>query len=238
MHLGIEGRVAIVTAASRGLGLATATALAEEGVRLIVSSRHQKALDGLAQVLPTECIGVAGDLADPTLPEALVAAAMTHFGRLDILVANTGGPQASSAQDLNRDVARAAFGLEVLGSMGLIQAALPIMQSSGWGRVVGIASGTVRQPMDGLALSNLLRPALWGWAKTLSAEVFKHGVTVNLVCPGVHATERVTALGRAVDRPMGRPEAFGRLVAFLCSEHTDFMTGTTVVVDGGQVRGL
>lgn len=238
MDLGLEGRVAVVTAASRGLGRAAADALAAEGVRTVLCARSRIDLEAVSSELRSESVVVVGDLKDPVLPQRLVETALKRFGRLDIMVANNGGPPRGLATEVTEEQIMAALEANLLVSVRLARASFAPMKSQGWGRVCLIASGSVRQPMENLALSNLARPGLWGWAKTAAAEVAEEGITLNVVCPGLHATGRSKEVGQSEGRRAGDPADFGRIVAFMCSAHTSFVTGTTLVVDGGQVRGL
>jgi 3-oxoacyl-[acyl-carrier protein] reductase len=238
MDLGIETRVAIVTAATRGLGKAAAEALAAEGVRLVINGRDVERLKGLCERLDAEAIPVAGDLSDPELARRLVDIAHNEFGQVDIVVANNGGPPPGDALSVSEAAMWRALDANLVAMTRLVRTALPSMREAGWGRICVIASGSAKQPMDGLALSNLARPGLWGWLKTASQELAGEGVTLNLVCPGLHATERAKELGRANRDYIGNPDDFGRIVAFMCSAHTSFMTGTAVVLDGGKVQGL
>lgn len=226
-----------MTGASRGLGRATALALAEEGVALVVSARTASDLSRIADSVDVDVECVSGDMNDPDLPDALVERAIRRFGRLDIVVGNNAGPAPAGPFDVTDDELIAAVNANALSSIRLARAARGPMLDGGWGRMCFIASGSARQPMEDLTLSNVARPALWGWAKTASDELAGTGVTVNLLCPGLHSTDRAVELGR--HRPyIGDPAAFGRVVAFACSTHTAFMTGTALVIDGGRIRGL
>jgi 3-oxoacyl-[acyl-carrier protein] reductase len=238
VDLGIADRVALVTAASRGLGRATAVALAAEGVRLVVSARSAGQLAQLRDEVDVEVDVVAGDLNDDRLPSLLVDRALDRFGRLDIVVANNAGPDRGGAFDLTDQQILDAISANALSAIRLVRAARPILVQQQWGRVCLIASGSARQPMENLALSNTVRPALWGWAKTAANELIASGVTLNLVCPGAHATDRAVELGAQDRSYIGDPADFGRIVAFLCSRHTSFMTGTANVIDGGRIQGL
>ena len=244
MDLGIAGRVAVVTAASRGLGRASAEALAAEGVNLTVNARSQ---EGLQQTVRTaedagaSVLAMAGDMADPELPGRLVEATIERFGRLDIVVANAGGPAPGRAMDIGDDAIRAAVETNFLSSVRLIRAALPLMQAQAWGRACCITSYSVVQPIPTLALSNVARTGLWAWVKTAAADLGpRSGVTINVVCPGPHATDRMLQLaGADADtQQMGDPADFGRVVAFLCSAHAGFVNGAAIVVDGGQTLAL
>lgn len=238
MDLGIDGRVAVVTAASRGLGRATARALSEEGCRLVISARSREDLDALRDDLGTEAAVVAADMSDPATPARLVATALDRFGRCDIAVANNGGPPPGRALEIDDDAVTAAVEANLLASVRLVRAALAPMRDAGWGRLCCITSVSIKQPMPGLALSNVARTGLWAWAKTAATEL-GDGITLNLACPGAHATDRMVALGGAGGGgPLGDPDDFGRVVAFLCSEPARFVNGTAVVVDGGRVQGL
>ncbi len=238
MDLGLTDRVAVVTGASSGLGAAAARALSQEGVRTVLGARGADRLERLVAELPSPAVCVSGDLAAADVPAELVARALERFGRLDILVASGGGPPPGPALGVSERDLRDAFESQFFGTVRLVQAAVAPMREQGWGRVCLVGSSSVRQPIDNLVLSNSTRPALWGWAKTLADELRGDGVTVNMLCPGPHATARAEELGVAPGRPMGDPDDLGRIAAFLCSAHTDFVTGTTVVVDSGAMRGL
>ena len=164
---------------------------------------------------------------------------MERFGRLDIVVANAGGPPPGNALDVDDDAIRAAVEANMLSSVRLVRSALPHLRAGGWGRLCCISSYSVVQAIPALALSNAARSGLRAWAKTAAADLAAEGsgVTLNLVCPGLHATERMQQLG-AASGPMGDPADFGRVVAFLCSAHAGFVNGATIVVDGGATLAL
>jgi 3-oxoacyl-[acyl-carrier protein] reductase len=159
-----------------------------------------------------------------------------RFGRLDILVANAGGPPPGRALDVTDDEIEAAVNANLVTSIRLVREAVPHMGASGWGRVCCITSYTIKQPVPGLALSNLARTGLWAWAKTASNDVGAAGITINLACPGLHETDRMKQLGGT--GPMGSPEDFGKVVAFLCSEPAKYVNGVALQVDGGATLGL
>ena len=165
-------------------------------------------------------------------------AAVERFGGLDILVANAGGPPPGRALDVDDDAVRAAVEANLLTSVRLVRSAVPHMRARGWGRICLITSYSVKQPIPTLALSNLARTGLWAWAKTAAADLFADGITLNLVCPGVHATDRMKQLGGLGHGPVGDPAEFGRIVAFLCAEPTRFVSGVALPVDGGATVGL
>lgn len=242
MDLGIAGRVALVTASSKGLGRGAALALAAEGAKVVICARGRDALAETAEAIAAaggEALAIPADVTEPSQPAALVAAAVRHYGRLDIVVANAGGPTPVTALDVTAESVHEAIEANFLTSVRLVQAAAPHMRTDGWGRICCITSFGVKQPIPGLALSNTARTALWAWAKTAAVDLFNDGITLNLLCPGLHATDRVKQLGRAVaDGPIGDPDDFGRVVAFLCSEHAKFVTGTALQVDGGATVGL
>lgn len=238
MDLGLANRVAVVTGASSGLGAASAHALAGEGVRTVLGARGADRLAQVAHGIVAPSVSVPCDLGAQDTAERLVGCALEQFGRLDILVVSGGGPPPGSALGQSEDAVREALELHVTSVVRLVRAAVAPMRAQEWGRVCLIASSSVRQPIDNLMLSNVARPALWGWAKTLANELQDDGVTVTMICPGPHATARAVELKADPGRRMGDPVEFGRIVAFLCSAHTGFVTGTTVVVDGGLVRGL
>ena len=236
MDLGLTGRVAVVTAASKGLGRASAQALNAEGARVLLNSRDEAALDELASTLE-DALVVPGDITDPALPEQLVARAMERWGRVDVVVGNAGGPPHGTALEIDDDQILAAVNANMLASIRLARAAVPRMRDRRWGRIVFIASSTVRQPATDLVLSNVARTGLWAWAKTAAQDLAEDGITVNLAAPGSHLTDRLLQLGEPPDRA-GDPADFGKVVAFLCSEPASFVNGIALGVDGGTVTGL
>lgn len=233
MDLGLDGRVALVTAASRGLGLASARALAGEGARVLISSRSPERLAEAQDLVGPGCRTAVADMNDPAAPRRLVDEAVAHWGRLDVVVANNGGPPAGTALSLDDDALTRALEANLLASVRLVRAAAPHMAAGGWGRICCITSYSVVLPVPNLALSNVARTALYAWARTAARELVADGITLNLACPGPHATDRMKELGGA--GPMGDPDDFGRAVAFLCSQSAAFITGTTLVVDGGAI---
>ena len=241
MDLGIEGRVALVTASSRGLGRASAQALAAEGARLVLCARGEGPLRETEKALVAEgaeVLAIAADVTEPAAPGRLVAAAVERYGRLDIVVANAGGPPPGRALDVDDDALRAAVEANLLSSVRLVREALPHMRAGSWGRLCCISSYSVVQPIPGLALSNTARSGLRAWAKTAAADLADEdsGITLNLVCPGSHGTDRMRDLGGA--GRMGDPADFGRVVAFVCSAPAAFVNGGTIVVDGGATLAL
>ncbi len=235
MDLGLAGRVAVVTAASKGLGRATAEALAAEGAKVVLNARDATALADLAATLD-DAIVAPGDITDPALPAELVATAVAQWGRVDIVVGNAGGPPTGGALDITDEEILEAVNANALASIRLARAAVPHMRKRGWGRVCFIASASVRQPIPDLALSNMSRTALWAWTKTAAQDLAAEGITVNLAAPGLHATDRL--IERNVAGRTGDPADFGKVVAFLCSEPATFISGVALGVDGAAVTGL
>ena len=245
MEMGLDGTRALVTAASKGLGRACAAALAAEGSRVFIVSRDEARL---AQVEGE--IGAAGhlaaDLSRPGEPERAVQAAVDALGGLDILVSNAGGPPPGTFESTPVDAWDVGYQLTLMSAVRLAKAALPHLKESGRGRIVNITSISVRQPIGNILLSNAFRSAVTAMAKTLSAEVAQAGVTVNNLAPGTILTDRVRelyddfgALERTI--PMGRigsAEEFGATCAFLCSTHAGYITGQTIGIDGGALRGV
>ena len=242
MDLGLEGRVALVTASSKGLGRGTALALASEGANLVVSARGEEALMATArdiEALGAEVVALADDVTAPEVPNRLVQAAIDRFGRLDVLVANAGGPPPGRSLQVDDDAFRDALNGNLLTSVRLVRAAVPHMRESGWGRICLITSSSIKQPIPTLALSNTARTGLWAWAKTAAADLIDAGITLNLACPGLHATDRVRDLGGPLPgEPVGDPDDFGRVVAFLCSEPAGFISGAALQIDGARTVGL
>ncbi len=241
MELGLRGRVALVTAASKGLGRASALALADEGAAVAICARNEADLRQTEHDLATrtdDVLALVADVTEPDAPRRLVESTVERFGRLDIVVANAGGPPPGRALDVDDDALRSALEANFLTSVRLVREAVPHLRARGWGRICLITSFSVKQPIPTLALSNSARTALWAWAKTAASDLFGEGITVNLACPGHHATDRMKQLGTSTDTPMGDPADFGRVVAFLCSEPAGFVSGTALHVDGAHTSGL
>jgi 3-oxoacyl-[acyl-carrier protein] reductase len=258
VNLGLDDKVALVCGASRGLGRAIADELATEGASLALCSRDPERLEAVARELGPGVLAVPVDLAVSGEPSRVVEAAQERFGRLDVLVTNTGGPPAGTHDTLTLADWDAATALLLRSTVELATAALPGMKERGWGRILAVTSVAVKQPVDNLILSNSLRAAVTGFAKTLAREVAADGITVNTILPGYTATERVAELNRAnaeqegVDLaeiearlvgsiPLGRlaqPEEFAALAAFLASERAGYITGGAFAVDGGWLRAL
>ena len=254
MDLGLDDRVYIVTGASRGLGAATALALAAEGARLVLSSRDQAALEALAgQIGDTErVIVVPGDLADAGLPSRLCGAAIGRYGRLDGTLISVGGPPTGSSTGITDEQWRSAFDSVFLGPLRMARAVVEATTIEG-SSILFVLSTSVRVPVAGLATSNGLRPGLAMVAKTMADEVGSRGVRVNALLPGRIDTARVRELDDAAGRgvsarrdqealiPLGRygqPEEFGRVAAFVLSPAASYLTGTMLAVDGGSTRAL
>ena len=233
VDLGIDGRGALVTASSKGLGRACAEALAAEGAKVFISSRDEAAIERAGKA-----IGAAGwlaaDMSKPTDPAALVQAAVTRLGRLDILVVNAGGPPPGTFQTTPLESWDVAYQLTLMSAVRLVNASLPHLKRSDQGRIVFITSISVRQPIPNITLSNSLRGAVTGLAKTLSRELARDAITVNCLAPDAILTDRIRQLAgatgadpeerikqMAASAPMGRlgdPAEFGAACAFLCSE--------------------
>jgi 3-oxoacyl-[acyl-carrier protein] reductase len=242
MDLGLAGRVALVTASSKGLGRAAAVSLAREGCRTVICARGEAALRATEAEISDaggEVHAIVADVTEADAPQRLVDEAVDRYGTLDVLVANAGGPPPGAAFDPDDAAFRDAFEANALTSIRLVRAARGPMTEGGFGRICLITSITVKQPIPFLALSNTARAGLWAWAKTAAAEMFDAGITLNLACPGTHLTDRVKDLrAPGPDANIGDPADFGDVVAFLCSAQARFITGTAVSVDGGSVAGL
>ncbi len=241
MDLGLDGRVAVIAASSKGLGRACAVALADEGVRVVISARGGETLAETEEMLRSrgaEVAAVCADVTDPATPEQLVSLALERFGRLDIVVPNAGGPPPAGSLDVDDEAILKAVQANLLTSVRFVRAALPHMRQAGWGRICCISSYTILQAVPTLALSNTARAGLWAWAKTAAADLRDTGVTLNLACPGLHATDRMLELGGGGGRHMGDPADFGRVVAFLCSQPAGYLNGARVIVDGGDTLAL
>jgi len=240
MDLGIAGRGAAVAAASSGLGLAAATALAAEGARVVICGRDEARLAEAAAKVGHDCTPVVCDVSDAAGGTRFVEQAIEVLGDIDILVTNSGGPRPGTFASIEVDDYPAALELNLMSVVGMCKAAVADMTRRRWGRIVAITSLAVRQPMANLILSNTARAGATGMLKTLAREVAEHGVTVNSVQPGLHRTPRVTQLyGDAeIGGPIGDADDFGSIVAFLCSEQAKFLTGAQIHVDGGTYAAL
>ena len=247
MDLGLAGRRALVTGASSGLGLSSAAALAAEGVRVVMVARDADRLRRAAASVEGDVYVLPGDVSDISGVGELVATAAQMLGGLDILVANAGGPPAGTFTSTDLDAYLPALELNLLSTVAMCTAAVPLMRDGGWGRIVAITSISVREPIGNLILSNTARAGLTGFLKTLSREVAGDGITVNSLQPGLHRTPRLVDLhGDAVDDlgamipagVVGDPDDFGAIAAFLCSDAARFVTGAAIPVDGGAAHGL
>jgi 3-oxoacyl-[acyl-carrier protein] reductase len=248
MDLGIEGKVALVMGASRGIGRGIAESLAGEGARVAIASRTMEGLEKVAAETDGEMVPFEADTSDPERLGELPAAIEVQLGPVEILITNTGGPPAGGALDHAIEDWQAAYRSLVLAPMTLIAAVVPGMRERGWGRIVNVGSTSTEEPIPHLNLSNVHRMAAVGFFKTLASEVAVDGITVNTVATGRFATERVVDTDGSLepareaakrDVPAGRlgePEEFGDLVAFLCSQRAAYLTGTVIPLDGGMLR--
>ncbi len=261
MDLGLTGKTALLTGASRGLGLATAKILAQEGVNLAINSRDPDNLASAAQELANfgvEVRLVPGDVTDPTTPEALVSKTLERFGGIDLLFTNSGGPPPAAFTEISDETWAHAVELSFMSHVRLIRAALPALRRSESPSVLTVTSVSVKQPIPNLVLSNSIRAATAGLTKTLALEMGREGIRFNSILPSWTNTERVQQLmadraarkGSSVEAeieaqneqsPLGRmasPEEFGRAAAFLLSPAASYITGVMLTVDGGSYKGL
>jgi 3-oxoacyl-[acyl-carrier protein] reductase len=262
MDLGLKYKVALVAAGSRGLGRAVAEELAAEGASLVLCARDAATLAettaSIADQTGAHVLGVPADVTDPRQVKQLVASGLERFGRIDILVTNAGGPPAGRFEHLTQEQWEQATRLTLFSAVHLAREVLPGMRTRRWGRILNITSIAVKQPVENLLLSNSLRAAVTGFARTLANEVAAEGITVNNILPGYTRTERLEELAEMMaekqgispnefrgkweaEIPMGRlgePREFAALAAFLVSERASYITGTSIQVDGGWIRSL
>lgn len=262
MDLGLRGKKAIVCAASQGLGYAVADELSAEGASVLICSRRKEAIEHAADKIRNahggEIVGIAADVSDRMQLQHIVGEAIGHFGRVDILVTNSGGPPAGTFEQLTPQDWDDAYQLLVSSTVELIRLVLPGMRERHWGRILNVTSIASKQPVENLMLSNSLRAAVSGLAKSLASEVARDGVTVNNILPGYTRTERLDELigflsdkdGATADdvvarwtseipaRRLGDPREFAALAAFLVSERASYITGSSIPVDGGWTRAI
>ncbi len=259
MDLGLAGKVALVAASSKGLGKASALALAREGARVTVCARTQAELETAAQEIRAETgadvLAVPADLTSAEGIRAVVAATVERFGGVDVLVSNSGGPPRGQFWEFSDEDWQQAFEIVTLSFVRFVRAAVPHMRARGWGRIIGIQSSSVKQPVDGIDLSNGIRPGIAGLVKALAPDLAKDGITINLVLPGMFLTSRIAAgagISAEADqalmeqlaplaatipmRRLGQPIELGNLVAFLASQQASYITGASYQVDGGSIR--
>ncbi|MBA3656486.1 MAG: SDR family oxidoreductase [Gemmatimonadaceae bacterium] len=262
MDLGLKGKVALVAAASKGLGRAVAEELAAEGCKVVICARDSAVLDQTAKEISAQhsaqVLPVMADVSESAGIRAVFATAIAKFGAIDIVVTNAGGPPSGKFEDIALEEWERAFHLTLMSAVELVYLALPAMKERKWGRILNITSIAAKQPVDNLILSNSLRAAVTGFARTLANEVAPFGVTVNNLLPGYTLTDRVEQLTRAsaskegvevsevlarweAQIPMkrlGEPREFAALAAFLASERASYITGQSIGIDGGWIRSL
>lgn len=262
MNLHLDQRVAAVAAASAGLGYASALTLAQEGCRVGICARTPERLAQAAESITAqtgmEVLALPLDMSEPDAPGAFVQQVAEHFGRLDIVVANAGGPPSGPFAQMNEEQWALAVEMNLLSTARMFRTALPWVQQSDQGRLIAVTSISAKQPLENMVLSNATRAGVHGLVKTLSREIAKSGVTVNAVCPGITKTDRITELSsqtaqregitleeayarQAASVPMGRmgdPMEFGAAVAFLASKQAAFISGVALPVDGAFIAGL
>jgi 3-oxoacyl-[acyl-carrier protein] reductase len=262
MDLGLKNKIALVTASTKGLGKATAIALAAEGANVIINGRHRQNINDAVEEIKSktgkEPLAIQGDVTRPEDIDRIFDETIKHYGTIHILVSNAGGPPAGGFDDFDDEQWLKAVELSLMSTIRLLRKASPIMQRQKWGRIVNISSITVKQPSENLILSNSIRAAVIGLTKTISRDLAKNNVLINNIAPYYISTKRVeylmkeTADKKGITKetvlesivkeiPIGRlgtPEEFGNFAAFLCSERNSYITGTTIQFDGGAYRGL
>ncbi len=261
MDLGLGKRVAVVAAGSKGLGRAVAEELAAEGAAVVICARGQAAIDDACGAMTTaggRVHGVVADVSVPGEPERVVAEAERVFGPVDIVVTNSGGPRSGRFEALSAEDWDSATRTLLTSAVGFARAAVPGMRARRWGRILNVTSIAAKQPVDGLMLSNSLRSAVIAFARTLANEVAADGITVNNLLPGYTRTERVVDLAEQMAaaggttpeefigrweaeipmRRLGEPREFAAVAAFLASDRASYVTGQSIAIDGGWIKGL
>ena len=262
MDLGLKGRVAIVAAASKGLGRAVAEELARDGAEVAICARSaanlKNAVESIRKATSREVFSQELDVTDPEAVHDFVATVEKHRGHVDICVTNAGGPPAKKFLDISLEDWRNAVDLTLMSAVYFAREVLPLMRKRRWGRLIAITSVSVKQPIDNLLLSNSIRAGVTGLMRTLANEFGRDGITVNCVCPGYTLTERldelidIQAKNAGLDRDkilerltaqvplrrIGKPEEFAAMVAFLASERASYINGCSIAIDGGYAKGL
>ena len=261
MNLGLNGKVALVMASSRGLGQAMAVSLAREGVNVAVTGRNAAGLQKSVELIEAaggKALALSWDLSDLTVIDSMVSQVEKQLGPIDILINNTGGPPPTPAAGQDPALWQKSFNDMILSLIAITDRVLPGMRQRKWGRIITSTTSGAISPIKNLAISNTLRAALLAWSKTLSAEVAQDGVTVNIIMPGRVATDRLRELDEARAKrenlsyeavvqlslqqiPMGRygdPQEYGDTAAFLASQNASFITGSVIRVDGGQIPAV
>jgi 3-oxoacyl-[acyl-carrier protein] reductase len=259
VDLGLTGKVAVVAASSKGLGKASALALAREGARVTICARTEADLRTAAEEIKgdtgAEVLAVPADLTTAEGIRSVVAATASRFGGIDVLVNNSGGPALGKFADFTDDDWRRAFEVVTLNFVRFVREVVPYMRGQGWGRIIGIQSSSVKQPVEGIDLSNGTRPGIAGLMKAIMPDLAKDGITINLVLPGMFLTSRISpGAGRSPEAdkalqeqlaplaatiPLGRlgePIELGYLVAFLASQQASYITGAVYQIDGGNIK--
>lgn len=262
MELGLKGKAALVAGGSMGLGRAVALELAREGASVAIGALDDPHLGEAAELIRretgSEVLAIPADVSDAAQAKGVVRKTIDHFGTLDILVNNAGGPPSVDFIDIDETLWEKGFRLNLLSTILMTREAVPVMKAKRWGRIINMTSISVKQPIDGLILSNTVRSGVIGLAKSLSNELAPFNVTVNSVCPGYTLTDRVRNLARTTAekegttpeavigrweasipmKRLGTPEEFAALVAFLASERSGYITGAAIQIDGGWYRGV
>ncbi|NSW85871.1 MAG: SDR family oxidoreductase [Syntrophobacteraceae bacterium] len=262
MDLGLRGKVAFIAGGSQGLGKAVSMEMCREGARVAICALDDPelpaAVEEIREVTGGEVIGIPADVSDAEQARSFIRKGIEHFGTVDVLVNNAGGPPTKTFLEIDDDLWHYGMKLNLMSTIVMTREVVPVMMDKRWGRIINMTSISVKQPIDGLILSNTVRMGVVGLAKTLSNELAPYNVTVNNVCPGYTMTERVRSLSVVVAqkegttpeeivkrwessipmRRLGTPEEFAALVTFLASDRSGYITGASIQIDGGWYKGV